>query len=301
MTRDSVLLLSCIVLTGCVEPDIAPDSENSLCPTSAAAASEPSVVHLDSRSSQLALVTADARVLGWGSGPRGDGTPLAPTEPTFAKGITCARQVAVSGEHACALLTEGTVACWGENFRQELGNVGPQTRFPQIVPGVDAAIAVATSGTRTAVVSSSGAVLAWGVPVGDCCVASSEEPRVQPFVDSAALTVGDGHMCSVDIAGRLSCLGAGSSGQLGGGSWETSPATPIAPLDVGAVVSVDAGHQTTCAVALAGDVLCWGEILHDGDPLESPCSNVPERIDEIPPASQVAVGVGHACALAQRR
>ena len=42
--------------------------------------------------------------------------------PTLVAGIRDARQVAVGGEFACALLVDSKIKCWGRNNFGQLGN-----------------------------------------------------------------------------------------------------------------------------------------------------------------------------------
>ena len=296
--RGSIILASSALVLACSDAsEHSQSSDGPLCPSQVTSEDALHIVQFDTKGDQLALVTSDGRVLGWGSGSRGDGspTPEPEAEPTFATGINCARQVAVGGEHACALLLDGRIVCWGSNFQMELGTVGPHTRVPQLVVGVSSATQVDCSFWRTGMVSLEGTVSTWGLPPGDCCLAGSAAPQVQPLSNAIMLTM-SGHVCSVSREGLPLCLGRNSCGQLGNGSMETS-ASAVQPIGLDRVLSVDVGPEATCAVAASGQVFCWGEVLHDGDPAEFPCDPVPRQLAELPPASAVSVGGSHACAL----
>jgi len=82
-------------------------------------------------------------------------------------------------------------------------------------------------------------------------------------------TVSDkiGHSCAVTIAGSVFCWGHNDHGQLGNGSLiqQLTPVQVVAgegPADndgfLTGVVSVTAGGRHTCALTIAGNVLCWG-------------------------------------------
>lgn len=54
----------------------------------------------------------------------GNGAAAASDTPGPVLGITNAIDLAVGEVHACAALSDGTVRCWGENGRRQLGDAG---------------------------------------------------------------------------------------------------------------------------------------------------------------------------------
>jgi alpha-tubulin suppressor-like RCC1 family protein len=54
--------------------------------------------------------------------PRRTGTDDGSLTPVAVKGITTAIQVSAGDYHACALLSNHTVKCWGSNGSSQLGN-----------------------------------------------------------------------------------------------------------------------------------------------------------------------------------
>ncbi len=73
--------------------------------------------------------SSNGAVLCWGSGGSGqigDGQPRdagnATPIPTRVNGITNAIGVGTGGEHSCAPATTGTIQCWGDNGRGQIGN-----------------------------------------------------------------------------------------------------------------------------------------------------------------------------------
>jgi len=85
-----------------------------------------------------------------------------------------------------------------------------------------------------------------------------------------AVTAGgntNGHSCAVTITGSVFCWGHNDHGQLGNGSLiqQLTPVQVVAgegPADedgfLTGVVSMTAGGRHTCALTIAGNVLCWG-------------------------------------------
>jgi alpha-tubulin suppressor-like RCC1 family protein len=70
----------------------------------------------------------DGEVRLWGSAFDYVNTPQGPSdstvliEPTPVAGIHGAYAVTVGSDHACALLSDSRVACWGQNSNGQLGN-----------------------------------------------------------------------------------------------------------------------------------------------------------------------------------
>lgn len=69
-----------------------------------------------------------------GSGRLGDGTTSQRTRPTRVIGLfPTVRQVVAGAHHSCALTTNDTVWCWGEDTRGEVGD-GPTDTTPKLTP-----------------------------------------------------------------------------------------------------------------------------------------------------------------------
>lgn len=107
---------------------------------------------------------------------------------------------AVSGYHTCAVVSDGSVWCWGENASGCLGD-GTHTnrRTPVRVKGLDDAIDVAVSEGMSCAVRRTGEVLCWGV--GDPSVAPVG--NMQDAVKVAS--TGRFEMCAIRRSHRLAC------------------------------------------------------------------------------------------------
>jgi alpha-tubulin suppressor-like RCC1 family protein len=83
-------------------------------------------------------LTKEGGVICWGdnaTGELGNGStsnkPVAPVQVTgLTSGVSA---VSVGAYHACAILEDGGVECWGDNSRAELGH-GSATHLPVTVP-----------------------------------------------------------------------------------------------------------------------------------------------------------------------
>jgi len=224
----------------------------------------------------------------WGSNDYGElGTTLStscnggvdtcsPT-PTPVPGLSNVTAIAVGGDgiqdadHTCALLSGGTIECWGYNADGELGN-GTETTSsgPGPVSNVTNAIAVTAWSAGGCALISGGEVQCWGLnddgELGDGITTSSSTPvAVSGLSDAVALSTSStsATICAARSDGSAVCWGAGSHGKLGTGSGD-SGADSTSPVVVDGLTNVSAlaaGLQQTCAIAWGG-VYCWG---YDGD------------------------------------
>jgi alpha-tubulin suppressor-like RCC1 family protein len=184
----------------------------------------------------------------------------------------CASALAVGGDHVCALLSNGTVWCWGGNQSGELGigtvdggHVAPAaSATPSPVPGIEGATLVAAGG--------------YGNGFGTSCAGSAD-------------------------AGIL-CWGSNGNGVLGLGAADgaTPPPLSIAPLPlaIGSVTQVALGGLFGCVLTGDGGVACWGDNSESelGRAIDAGTSDPTPGLVTLPmPATQVATGKDHTCAL----
>jgi alpha-tubulin suppressor-like RCC1 family protein len=134
------------------------------------------------------------------------------------------------GQHACALLDQNQVKCWGSNYEGQLGVGDTNDR------GRDPA------------------------EMGDVLPAVELAPRRRIIQLSA-----EGHSCALLEGGLLSCWGGNEFGQLGLGDTGSRGDQPgemgaaLPAVDPGArVAQVAVGGLHTCAVLDGGTLKCWG-------------------------------------------
>ncbi|WP_198154605.1 hypothetical protein [Plesiocystis pacifica] len=137
--------------------------------------------------------------------------------------------VALGGNHSCALLGSGDAVCWGLNTSGQLGtgnlnNIGddevPSTQLAVDLPG----------------------------PV-------------------AQLALGANHSCAMLVGGEVYCWGDSQVGQLGYGNLnnigdDESPSAGGAVNLGAAALQIAAGNNHTCALLEDFEVLCWGQNTH---------------------------------------
>jgi alpha-tubulin suppressor-like RCC1 family protein len=117
-----------------------------------------------------ALVAGDT-VVGWGSNNSGQlGVPASDVSwtsvPIVAQGIEGTPiGIAKGSAFACALVDDGRVQCWGENYRGELGrgSTGEPNSNPADVVGLfGPAVEICISGSTACVLMDDGSIMCWG-------------------------------------------------------------------------------------------------------------------------------------------
>ena len=194
------------------------------------------------------------------------------------------KEVALGGEHTCALLDDGSVKCWGHNDQGQLG-LGDE-----IDRGDDA----------------------------------GEMGNALPFVDlgpgrtAARITAGLNHTCAILDDGSVKCWGDNFAGQLGQGNtfdrgnslYEMGSWLSAVNLGTGrTAVKIDAGQDHTCALLDDDSVKCWGQNnlgqlgLGDQNPRGDNSGEMGNALPTVglgaylEPASRIAAGSYHNCAI----
>jgi alpha-tubulin suppressor-like RCC1 family protein len=219
-------------------------------------------------------------VLCWGSnefGQLGNGSTTSIASPVQVVGLTSsAVSIAAGSESTCALMSAGSVWCWGDNSNGQLGN-GTFTQSTVPVQVMDFTGSAPLSGiariaagqSHTCAVTSAGAAFCWGdnskgeLGNGTEIVSSLPVPVSGLATGVATMAAGSDFTCAVTADGGAKCWGDGASGQLGNGTSANST-TASTVLDatgssaLTGVVTLSAGFENACALTTAGNVLCWG-------------------------------------------
>lgn len=189
---------------------------------------------------------ADGTVMGWGSAvfnALGDDDSSSRDKPmTTIPGVAGAVGVAAGQNHACALLGDGTVTCWGFVKTKQVATP---------VEGVtDAKAIFATSQSgETCVTHGDKSVTCWTEYAGP--------KKLEGITDVTAMS-GRGHMCMLKADGTVWCKGDNQRGQIGNGTTGSAINKPTQVEGLAGAVSVAAGSQTSCAALGDGTVKCWG-------------------------------------------
>ena len=214
--------------------------------------------------------------------------------PTSAIDLGSGRTaVAVSAGkyHTCAILDNGSMACWGRN---NVGQLGDGTTTDRVTPALTnslgagrTAVALETGNNgpgggagHTCAILDNGDLKCWGSDaggeLGDGGTISALDYLDEP--PTAAIDLGSGrtavavsagaeHTCALLDNGEVKCWGKDDSGQLGdGGSFSSNndggisaPSSTAIDLGTGrTAVALDSGLSFSCAILDNGDAKCWG-------------------------------------------
>ncbi len=236
---------------------------------------------------------ASGSVVCWGDnseGATGDGTvDLTQRNPTLrpvaVQSLADAVEIAVGGGAApCARRASGSIVCWGDNERAQLGD--GLTSHPSCIPTF---------------------------------YCSATPVVVAGLTDAVEIAEGDYHACARRASGSVVCWGGNADGQLGDGSTthtlthrgdEDCSYMPVQVEGLSDAVEIAAGGAHTCARRASGSVVCWGDatfgelgdgvLTHamcgSGDPIYSDCSFTPVAVTGLADAVEITAGQGHTCA-----
>jgi alpha-tubulin suppressor-like RCC1 family protein len=186
--------------------------------------------------------------------------------PVDVTGLTSGvKSIATGGSTVCALLDSGGVECWGNNGSLELGanTTSFDSATPVAIAGLPTGVeSVAVGQDEACVLVSDGGVYCWGAMDGATSgtLETATPTAMSGFNEGAQqLSVGSDIGCVVTTDGAVMCWGDNYDGELGVESTNFESATPVAIPGLGSgQASVSVGDGSTCALATAGGVECWG-------------------------------------------
>lgn len=233
------------------------------------------------------------------------------TSPTRVEGLRDVIMLAAGVAHTCAVMSDGTAACWGDNESGRLGNgsSGSHAKEPVVVPNLRDVVEIAAGLEHTCARHADGTVSCWGGnQFGQLGIGTSGNdagklvptpvPGLSRVVEIAA---GLNHTCARLENGDVACWGYDYSGQLGSGVAGKTTGTPKPTVirHLHHVIELAAGEAHTCARMADDDVLCWGANfsgqIGDGseDALPKP---YPTYVLQVYDALELAAGDNHSCA-----
>ncbi len=297
------------------------DNQNSIYPVQVVGLTGISMISY-SGSTGCAL-SSGGEVKCWGDG--GNGTlgngqnNITSSTPVSVQNISNAISIGITGSTACAVISGGTIKCWGYNYWGDAGNgtdggngANPTIPYSHIVdPTLVSGISNATYaiGGGCALLST-GAIKCWGYgangQLGDGnnsinSVSKSNTPVSVTGISNATQISGSSTRCAVLNDNSIKCWGSNAYSALGNGA--TSSATPNpTPVLVSGIANATQvsvyGMNNACAVLSTGAIKCWG--AYQGGMLGSNTnsdSSSPVVIAGISNATKVSVGDSHACAI----
>jgi alpha-tubulin suppressor-like RCC1 family protein len=265
-------------------------------------------------------VLASGAAVCWGRdnsyGQLGNGTFNTSSLSVPVVGLSGVTSIAMGDEFACALLSDGTVECWGQNSFGQLGigsTEGPQqspqegscSTTPVPVIGLNGPVtAIAAAGTYACALLADTTVQCWGSD--PLTFESSGQPATVPNLRGAtSIAAGPNSACAI-AGGAIECWGSNIYGALGNGS--TDSGGPVVVSGIMGATAVSVGLHSACAVLPGGTVSCWGDDrsgqLGNGttDLAQScagdPCSTTPVPVTGLAgPVVALAVAYQNPCAI----
>ncbi|MGB1689082.1 MAG: putative Ig domain-containing protein, partial [Candidatus Poseidoniaceae archaeon] len=235
--------------------------------------------------SHTCAILDDGSLKCWGDnshGQLGDGSTTDRTSPVQVDLGAGNTAVAISAghSHTCAILQDGTLKCWGQDNKGQVGDGG--TNSDQSSPVTinlgsgRTADSVSTGVHHTCAVLDDGSIKCWGLnnegQLGDGSTTNSGTP-VSVNLDAGktayAVAAGLHHTCAI-VDDHVECWGNNDHYQLKGGYWgnpvyqgqdhsSTEPVVTAKYYDnhMGKLRAISAGYNHTCLVT--DDAMnCWG-------------------------------------------
>ena len=163
--------------------------------------------------------------------PRSAGAATPAASSRFRAASAPSPRIAAGNQHSCAIKTDGTPACWGNNAAGRPRSRAAPAPSPQITAGAAHTCAIKTDGTPAC----------WGYNApGQTTIPGGIGTVTQ-------ITAGEpAHVCDQDRR-HPDLLGL-----------QRLRASPSIPAGTGTVTQIAAGHRHTCAIKTDGTPSCWG-------------------------------------------
>ncbi|GIR27467.1 MAG: hypothetical protein CM15mP42_04170 [Methanobacteriota archaeon] len=214
--------------------------------------------------------------------PSEDSADLAIDEPmvniTFqydlkSAGTMVNQNIALTHRATCAIVENGSVACWGRGQLYSLGNGGDANTGEPILtspmPDNRPAVAISAGGWNVCALLDNGSVACWGSAnmygeMGN----GDQEQHVSPELTNitgdelyaTSISVAYTSACAILDNGSVSCWGNNQWGQVGDNSTthRFSPTFTFPFADGKKATAITSGTHNHCALLDDGTVSCWG-------------------------------------------
>ena len=275
--------------------------------------------HIAAGASHTCAILSNNTIKCWGDngdGQTGGGSPSSSRTISGTVGSPLgngetATHIAAGTEHTCAILSDKTVKCWGDNGDGQTGGGSPSNS--RTISGTvgsplgngETATHIAAGTEHTCAILSDKTVKCWG-DNGD-----GQTGGGSPLSNGETAThiaAGASHTCAIlsnddaSNGGPVKCWGYNWDGRIGGGlhhyyNQYSISGTEGSPLSNGETAThIAAGASYTCAIlsdddtSNGGPVKCWGNNLSGQTGGGSPLSQGEE-------ATHIAAGASHTCAI----
>ena len=279
-------------------------------------------------------VLNDTSIRCWGSnssGELGSGTvstvPPGATLITTVSGLINVKSLSLGASHACAVLIDGSVKCWGSNGFASGQTYGGQLGIGSTAPNSPTPVAVNIQNVREIAAGNTSTCAVLNTNIGYCWGAAntslgtnddffSAKPidtlrlkNYKSLKGGCGITINDQIDCisKVGVPGEIFALTGVkqlshtysnfcaiiSSGQVK--CWSRTAAGTTTVSNITQAVQIAAGFGHYCALEAGGTVKCW----LDGAGFPVATGPTPTLIAGVTGATQIISGEGHSCALLQ--
>jgi hypothetical protein len=244
-----------------------------------AADAGPSVLSLAAGGSHACALFSDGTIKCWGlngNGQLGDGYESNSAYPVQVKNLSGPAMAIGAGTfHTCAVISGGTVECWGNGGDGLHGNGtnSGNADLPTPVSAITNATAVVGGYDFSCALLADKTAMCWGfnqageVGAGQTGGSFNTPQPVSNVRNAISLAAGFEHACvaTSDATNNVACWGNNFYGQLGPATVAQQTGTAVR-LTIPGASAVTANFTSSCALTSAGSAGCWGGI---NDPVDA--------------------------------
>ncbi|AKV04283.1 hypothetical protein AKJ09_10946 [Labilithrix luteola] len=246
------------------------------------------------------------------------GLDAGPTKPDYdtsdetvvCTATPCVKQLAAGDNHFCALLDDGTVRCWGDNYKGALGS-GNTARIygaPQAVIGVEDVTQLRAQGLTTCARTSAGRVKCWGQNLqGQLGLQVTPPVSDSNYHATPSEVPLDASVERVDVSARAVCAVGSDGGDLY--CWGGNDQKQLARVDAGSVggpgpvdgqgyevTRIAGGLASVFGMTKSGELVGWGAV--SGRPSSLSPTSIMAPIPSLEGVTSLSSGTAHQCAIA---
>jgi alpha-tubulin suppressor-like RCC1 family protein len=187
-----------------------------------------------------------------------------PTKVLLPPGRT-ALAISAGTSHACAILDDKSIKCWGNNDYGQIGDGTTDDRTSPssvILSGINDPIQISAGYDSTCALFDDGSIQCWGNNVnGQLGIGSTTQSNSPQSLSSishlqaSSIDVGNNYACALFHDGAPRCWGLGTSGQLGTGSTVSSNSPQLVKgyeEGINQSIIISQGSESSIPIHIAG-------------------------------------------------